>query len=329
MRQQLIPCQRLLAEPNVSGKVSLPRKKGRGFTLVELLVVIAIIGVLVALLLPAVQAAREAARRAQCVNQLKQWGLAMQLFHDSRGQLPLGSRSGPDGPRQTWVMHLWPYIEQNALASKNDVTINFYEPPGTIGGTLDGVTGQALSMYNCPSDEGADQTIGNYQRRRGNYVVNWGNTTYGRDDDTHGQAPFSHIRGRRNEPRVTGLEHVTDGTSNTLMMSELLKAWSEEDNDWRGDIHNDDGVFRFHTLMTPNTSAPDIISGGWFQKTDDPAMPAVAGRANSQKTASRSRHTGGVNALMCDSSVKFVNDGIALDVWMAMGSMNGEEIISE
>ncbi|MEO2049502.1 MAG: DUF1559 domain-containing protein [Pirellulales bacterium] len=300
----------------------------RGFTLVELLVVIAIIGILVALLLPAIQAARESARRAQCVNQLKQWGLAMQLFHDVRGQLPLGSRIGP---RQTWVMHLWPYVEQNALASRNEITANFYQPPGTIGGTLEGLTGQYLDLYYCPSDVGVDQTIGNYQRRRGNYVVNWGNRKYGAERGLQpiGVAPFSHIRGRRNDPRVTKLKDVTDGTSNTLMMSELLKAWSDEDNDWRGDIHNDDALFRFHTLLSPNTSSSDVISNGWFQDTGDPAMPAVAGASSNQVCAARSRHPGGVNALLCDSSVQFVNNEIALNIWKAMGSMDGEELSSE
>lgn len=297
----------------------------KAFTLVELLVVIAIIGVLVALLLPAVQAAREAARRAQCVNQIKQWGLAMQLFHDTRGQLPLGSRRGP---RQTWVMHLWPYVEQNSLASRNEIKVNFYQPPGTIGGTLEGLTGQYLSLYYCPSDTGSDQTVGRYQRRRGNYVVNWGNVKYGRHVDS-GLAPFSHINGNRNTPRVTKFKDITDGTSKTLMMSELLKAWSEEDNDWRGDIHNDDGLFRFHTLLSPNTSARDVISSGWFQNTGDPAMPAVAGNPNNQVCAARSRHPGGVNALLCDSSVQFISNNIAFDVWQAMGSMDGEELTSE
>jgi prepilin-type N-terminal cleavage/methylation domain-containing protein/prepilin-type processing-associated H-X9-DG protein len=301
----------------------------RGFTLVELLVVIAIIGILVALLLPAIQAARESARRSQCVNQLKQWGLAMQLYHDTRGQLPLGSR---DPPRQTWVMHVWPYVEQNSLASRNEITVDFYRPPGTIGGTLDGLTGQYLELYYCPSDIGEDQTLGWYQRRRGNYVVNWGNVRYGktrRGAQPIGSAPFSHIGGDRQFPRVTKFKDVTDGTSNTLMMSELLKAWSNEDNDWRGDIHNDDGVFRFHTLLSPNTSAPDVISNGWFQDTGDPMMPAVAGASNSQVAAARSRHPGGVNALWCDSSVRFVNNDIAWNVWQAMGSMDGEEVISE
>jgi prepilin-type N-terminal cleavage/methylation domain-containing protein/prepilin-type processing-associated H-X9-DG protein len=299
---------------------------GGGFTLVELLVVIAIIGILVALLLPAVQAAREAARRMQCVNNLKQWGVAMQLYHDAHKQLPLGSRTAP---RQTWTMYLWPFIEQVALDSQNEITEPFYLPPGTIGGTLDGLTGQYVDMYNCPSDFGADQTLGNYQRRRGNYVVNWGNSRYGAVIDQEALAPFSHIRGRRNDPRVTTFAHITDGTSNTLVMSEVLKAWSNEDNDWRGDVHNDDGVFRFHTLLTPNTSAPDIIQGGWFQRTDDPMMPATAGSARNQVAAARSRHSGGVNAVKCDGSVQFFSDDISLNVWKAFGTINGEETIDE
>ena len=84
----------------------------RGFTLVELLVVIAVIVILVALLLPAVQQAREAARRTQCLNTIKQWGLSMHLHHDTNRNLPVGSR---DNPRQTWVMYLWPFIEDAGL----------------------------------------------------------------------------------------------------------------------------------------------------------------------------------------------------------------------
>src|SRR5262245_24611119 len=92
------------------------------FTLVALLVVIAIIGVLVALLLPAVQAARESARRTQCLNTLRQWTTAMQLYHGAQQSLPAGSRSNP---RQTWVMYLWPYIEQGPLAAGNNLKENF------------------------------------------------------------------------------------------------------------------------------------------------------------------------------------------------------------
>ena len=113
-----------------------------GFTLVELLVVIAIIGILVALLLPAVQAAREASRRTQCGNHLKQWATAMHNFHDTYKRLPIGARNNP---RQTWVMHLWPFIEQLSLDQQNDVNIAFYVPPGTIGGTMQGLCGQRVA----------------------------------------------------------------------------------------------------------------------------------------------------------------------------------------
>lgn len=300
------------------------RKQRRvGFTLVELLVVIAIIGILVALLLPAVQAAREAARRTQCLNKLRQWAIAMHTFHDANGHLPVGSRNNP---RQTWVMYMWAYIEEGPLDAANELDEHFYLPPGTISGTLNGLTGQYVPLYYCPSDDsGSDQTVGTYQRRRGNYVVNWGNSTYGQSDEPDGKAPFSHIEGNRSTPRITKFGMITDGTSNTLLMSEVIRAMSPEDNDWRGDIQNDDGVFRFHTLLTPNTSAPDIIQNGWFQNTFDPLMPAVAGDRTAQVAAARSRHPGGVHVSFCDASGRFVTNGISLLAWQALGSMNGEE----
>jgi prepilin-type processing-associated H-X9-DG protein len=290
------------------------------------LVVIAIIGILVALLLPAIQAAREAARRTQCLNHLKQWGTAMHLYHDAKERLPLGSR---DNPRQTWTMYLWPFIEEFALDANNNVNAPFYNPPGTIHFTLNGLTGKYVAIYNCPSDFGSDQVVGQYQRRRGNYVVNWGNSRYGQNPEPLDKAPFSHIQGSRSRPRKTKFADITDGTASTLLMSEVLKAWDAQDRDWRGDIHNDDGVFRFHTLITPNTSAPDVIESGWYQVTGDPLMPAVAGAGSFQVTAARSRHPGGVNALMCDASVHFVNNDIALAEWRAMGSMNGADLGNE
>jgi prepilin-type processing-associated H-X9-DG protein len=226
-------------------------------------------------------------------------------------------------------MYLWPYVEEANLVAANLTANHFYDPPGTIVNTMDGVCGKSVAIYYCPSDIGVDQTSGTYQRRRGNYVVNWGNSCYGQVVEPQGKAPFSHVKGDRGQPRKTNFADITDGTSNTLMMSEVLKAWSSDDNDWRGDIHNDDGEFRFHTRLTPNTSAPDVFESGWYQSTGDPKMPAAAGAATVQVTAARSRHPGGVNAVLCDASVRFVSDTIALDVWQNMGSMNGGEVGDE
>lgn len=291
------------------------------FTLVELLVVIAIIGVLVALLLPAVQAAREAARRTQCANNMRQWSIAMHLYHDVHKHLPLGARSRP---RQTWVMHLWSYIEQSTLAMRNKLDQHFLEPPATIPYTLNGLTGQHVEIYSCPSDIVSDMIVREYQRRRGNYVVNWGNVSYGWQLELEGNAPFSFVEGNSSNPRVTSIGDMTDGTSKTLLMSETLKGWKNDDHEWRGDIQNNQGVFRFHTRMLPNTSEPDRIKSDWYEQTGDPAMPVANSTGdNPEKAAARSRHPGGVNAAMCDGSMHFNTDDIDLQTWKEMGSMNG------
>ena len=295
----------------------------RGFTLIELLVVIAIIAILIALLVPAVQKVRDAAARAQCQNNLKQWGLAMHGYHDTYKQFPEGARNNP---RRTWVMLLWPFVEQTALSSKNDLAKPFHDPPATIHGTMNGLCGARVPLYYCPSDNGSDIRNGTYQRTRGNYVVNWGNTTYGSAPPSTGTAPFAHVGGNRATPHVTKMTSITDGTSNTLMIAEYLMTPSADDNDWRGDIHNDDGVFRFHTLDTPNSTVPDVVS--WASTaTPDPAMPVTT--AGAQKNAARSRHTGGVNAGLCDGSVRFVSSNVPSAVWAAQGTMNGNEVFGD
>jgi prepilin-type N-terminal cleavage/methylation domain-containing protein/prepilin-type processing-associated H-X9-DG protein len=299
----------------------LPPAHRRAFSLIELLVVIAIIAILVSLLMSAVQRARAAASKVTCANNLKQWTLAMHLHVDSEGVLPIGSQNNP---RQTWTMYLWSYIDQGNLDAHNDPKQPFYLPPGTIGGTMNGLCGLKVPMYYCPSDLGfgADQNAPGcyYQRCRANYVVNWGNAHYDTPPPA-ASAPFSHLNGNRSTPRITSWSDVTDGLSNTLLMSETLRAWSQEDDDWRGDIHNDDGVFKFMTLSTPNSSAPDVVN--WAIPNDDPLMPVTT--AGSEQSAARSRHLGGVNVSLCDGSVHFVTNRISLKVWQALGTMNGGE----
>src|SRR5262249_59472728 len=208
----------------------LPRRTParRAFTLIELLVVIAIIAILIGLLLPAVQKIRESANRMKCTNHLKQWGLAMHNYHDVNGRFPIGSTNNSSTTRrQTWVMYLWPYIEQDNLGRLGDLRIEFYNPPNTIWNTLNGACGRRVPIYLCPSDNGKiDQDVGFYQRTRGNYVVNWGNALYD-DRRTSSSAtaipqnfgPFFHIGGVRQPPGEATPGTITPGTPTTPPMS--------------------------------------------------------------------------------------------------------------
>jgi prepilin-type N-terminal cleavage/methylation domain-containing protein len=306
----------------------------RGFTLIELLVVIAIIAVLIALLLPAVQQAREAARRTQCKNQLKQWGLAMHNYHDTSNLLPFaasnaqGSSSVP--LRHTYVPGMWPFIDQAPLFSQYNSSAPFYVAPNCVTSSMSGLIATKLPLYSCPSDRSGATWQGDiYWRARGAYVVNWGNVSRPASGTTVGRAPFGYNNDNPANARCSRFADFIDGTSNTMLMSEILIPKSDTETDPRGDIFNDDpsyASFEYMTINTPNSKAPDILlSCG--SNLDPTNMPCTTG-ANYQ-VAARSRHTGGVHVLMGDGAIRFVSSNIDTNTWRAIGSMDGGETVGE
>jgi len=293
-----------------------------GFTLIELLVVIAIIAILIGLLLPAVQKVREAAARAKCSNNLKQWGLAMHGYHDVVGRLPWGSTWNP---RTSWVPPLWPYIEQTALANQYNYTVGFYQPPnGGPTSSLTNLVCAQVTTYFCPSDRGSPAYWEGdpYWRARGNYAVNWGDTTDPGPANHSPSAPFSYTDGSTTPANVR-LTDITDGTSNTLLLSERIMA-PDAAFDIRGDIiNNDRGCFSFMTINTPNSSVPDSLV--FYTTSLDPMNPSVP--SGNAQNAARSRHTNGVNATLGDGSVRYFTNSTPLNAWQWMGTMNGGEVI--
>lgn len=318
------------------------RSRSAGFTLVELLVVIAIIGVLVALLLPAVQAAREAARRMSCQNAIRQWALAMQNHHDAMKTIPEGNR--PEPTRRTWVVYTWPYVENGGAALVFDEKKNFYDPPNTIQNTTNGIYASTAPIYYCASDRpGALWKGDQYWRARGNYVINWGHYKVPHDEsvasmETGGKsvalAPFGWEKinpapppAEYPIPRTTKFAEFTDGISNTMLLSEVVFPSSDEVYDIRGDFLNDgDPCTQYMTINTPNTSVKDVSP---FVPTPlNPDDPPYMKGGNGHKAA-RSRHPGGVNVAFADASVRMIQDGVTPAVWHAMGTMNGDEVIAE
>ncbi|MCL2623625.1 MAG: DUF1559 domain-containing protein [Planctomycetaceae bacterium] len=323
------------------------------FTLVELLVVIAIIGILIALLLPAVQAAREAARRMQCTNHLKQYGLAMHTYADANKQkLPFGNTHPvtwvpfPGGvlPRGTWVPRIWPFIEQTALYDRYDFSRGFYELPNcSTVATDETPTSANVNIYYCPSDRpGAMWLADPYIYRRGNYVVNMGNDWF-----WHSNLSYPYKTDATSEEErwkgapfmfniSVGMGEITDGLSNTMLLSEVLCA-DDGHFDFRGGVFNDEGPgHSFMTVTGPNSRTPDSVrcrtsaSGTSLAAvslmTKLPCNDLTGTTSGDERyQAARSNHTGGVNVGIADGSVTFVSETIDIATWRAAGSSKGGE----
>ncbi len=328
----------------------------RGFTLVELLVVIAIIGILVALLLPAVQAAREAARRTTCINKMKQLGIALHNFNDTNKKFPDGSQGrdtsdgglgytyGPNAPtRVAFFIFLYPFLEDSNTDLKYDKDVWFIDNINT--GPFREILRAPQENLICPSDEPTKCDWcdgGNAEEYKGNYGVNWGPQTMACQalPPTHPQAGgVNRCTGSaRDQWKIKGapfhfsfgarIAQIIDGTSNTLAMMEMV-ATPEINNacDRRARIWNDDfSCYQITCHTTPNTTVADASACPGAS----PEYPCVSSSGiTGGRMQSRSQHPTGVVALMCDASVHFVSNDIDLNVWQSASTMQGGEVLGD
>jgi prepilin-type N-terminal cleavage/methylation domain-containing protein/prepilin-type processing-associated H-X9-DG protein len=278
----------------------------RGFTLIELLVVIAIIGVLIALLLPAVQQAREAARRIQCTNNLKQWALAAANYESSVGCYPMGmglqvSARSPGSPIWTNAgsfVALTQYIEQQQLFNAINWNVNIYDYENTT------INASGFSAMWCPSDIGVNtpRSIGYVLTSfTPNYIMRY--MSYGASSgtwflDQFNTCTLAQQNGVIYSLSSTRMANCTDGTSNTILFGEHTDAILSPDDqvNWHWWTSGNYGDTNFTTYWPMNPQKRTKNLGG--------------NSADAYVEAASSLHPGGANFAMMDGSVKFLKDTI-------------------
>jgi len=326
-------------------------KSRPGFTLIELLVVIAIIGILVAMLLPAVQQAREAARRMQCINNLKQVGLAMHNYHDTHNCLPPGNRSTLYA---TWALFILPQLDLGNLYNLWDFNNGVNGRTYTTAPNLT-VVQTRIGVYTCPTDSPRSNVTSPTAPEipHHNYAANYGNASLSQQISYTGVefkgAPFGNVQtdgsaSVTNRPNrgAVNFRLITDGMTSTVLVSELIQGSGFSGTnraDLRGRImgYSDGGYFT--TQNTPNSPitdwentnycVPPVPTGSiTFTNPQNPPC-AQTNQFSYMQRASRSRHVGGVNSLLCDGSVRFFSNSIDLNVWRSAGATQDGEVIGE
>jgi prepilin-type N-terminal cleavage/methylation domain-containing protein/prepilin-type processing-associated H-X9-DG protein len=306
-----------------------------GFTLIELLVVIAIIAVLIGLLLPAVQAAREAARRAQCVNNLKQLGLAMHNYADVNGSFPMGDSFGHWGPGNWVRQNAGPFVAMAQFFEQGNVYNTYNNQMFIYVAQNATVNGIGLNILWCPSD--GDVAGKRYPGTPGNdgwddsaipmtftsYAANYGPLFYnaGRNLaaglNEQNQGTFEHAGRPANTSigappgKVVTLGMITDGTSNTVLAGEKAYSKLAKDN------FNSAGV---NEWWGPNWWTAGTMGDGGYCAIFPPnffksraaanAVPNKVPAGNNYSTTSSSFHPGGCNFVMADGSVRFIKDTV-------------------
>jgi prepilin-type N-terminal cleavage/methylation domain-containing protein/prepilin-type processing-associated H-X9-DG protein len=339
------------------------KMRRRGFTLIELLVVIAIIAVLIALLLPAVQAAREAARRSQCVNNLKQLGLAVQGYADVNGALPPTATTQP-----TWAVtndfgmkaRMLPFLEQVALFNSLNMNDNIEQNTGS-NYTADTIL---INTFLCPSDSNipcgtlAVSGAGTRQKNYTSYPNNIGTIFNLAANGGQHDGPAYHMGTPSQGPTIT-LASIRDGTSNTVIFGEFIRGRSQSASPTDGlhQVYNSPDAWP--TTAAGNTKTIDTYmnnclnsktiypnfdhkgkialthlcgEGGGYSHVMLPNTKAClfnndGTQAGRTLVGASSYHPGGVNVGFLDGSVKFVKNSVSAATWRAIATRDKGEVV--